>query len=199
LLNASKVLELAQSGDTATIVAMAEKEIIEAAAKASGGNTLLKRTRAAAKYIDKCDECRRGAWIDDKGDQLFTNGYTAFFLSPAINGLPEASARARFDVRSCIPDTDNYITADVSTADVAAKIKIWKAKVPARERKHGRPLIYDVGGMCYNAEYILDCYNILGGDITFTQPKIWKPVPAVLTSENGKAILLPVRKEAARV
>ena len=198
MLNASKVLELAQIGDTATIIAMAEKEIIEAAAKATGGSTLLKRTRAAAKYISKCDESRRGTWMDGD-EQLFTNGYTAFFLSPAINGLPEASVRARFDIRKCIPSTDKYITAEVDPADVAAKLKIWKAKVPARERRHGRPLIYDVGGMCYNAEYILDCYNILGGNITFTQPAEWQPVPAVLTSENGKAILLPVRKEAARV
>ena len=198
MLNASKVLELAQSGDTATIVAMAEKEIIEAAAKATGGNTLLKRTRAAAKYIGKCDEFRLGAWID-KGEQLFTNGYTAFFLSPAINGLPEAAESARFDIRKCIPSTDNYVTVEVDPADVAAKLKIWKAETPARERKRGRPLVYDVGEMCYNAEYILDCYNILGGDITFTQPEVWKPIPAVLTSENGKAILLPVRKEAARV
>ena len=195
MLNASKVLELAQSGDTATIVAMAKKEIIEATAKASGGNTLLKRTRAAAKYIDKCDECRRGAWIDDKGDQLFTNGYTAFFLNPAINGLPEASARARFDIRKCVPNTDNYIAVEVDPADVAAKLKIWKAETPARERRHGKPLIYDIGGMCYNAEFILDCFNILGGNIKFAQPTEWQPTPAVLTSENGTAILLPIRKQ----
>ena len=198
MLNASKVLELAQSGDTAAIITMAEKEIVEAAAKVNGGSTLLKRTRAAAKYIDKCDEFRRGAWADN-GEQLFTNGYTAFFLNPAINGLPEASARARFDIRKCVPNTDNYIAAEVDPADVAAKLKIWKAETPARERRHGKPLIYDIGGMCYNAEFILDCFNILGGNIKFTQPTEWQPTPAVLTSENGKAILLPVRKEAARV
>lgn len=77
MLNASKVLELAENGDTLTIIAMAEKEIREAAAKATGGSALLKRTRAAVKYIDKCDEYRRGAWIDNN-QQLFTNGYTAF-------------------------------------------------------------------------------------------------------------------------
>ena len=196
MLNASKVLELAQSGDTAAIITMAEKEIVEAAAKVNGGSTLLKRTRAAAKYINKCDERRRGAWVDND-EQLFTNGYTAFFLNPPINGLPEASARARFDIRKCVPNTDNYIAVEVDPADVAAKLKIWKAETPARERRHGKPLIYDIGGMCYNAEFILDCFNILGGNIKFTQPTEWQPTPAVLTSENGKAILLPVRKEAA--
>lgn len=193
MLNASKVLELAQIGNTAAIITMAEKEIIEAAAKVTGGNTLLKRTRAAAKYIEKCDEHRRGAWLDD-GEQVFTNGYTAFFLNPIIDGLPEASARARFDIRGCIPSTASYITVDVNPADVNAKIKIWKAETSAIERRHGRPLVYDVGEMCYSAEYILDCYNILGGNITFFQPAEWQLAPAVLASENGRAILLPMRK-----
>mgnify|MGYP007009171462 CR=1 FL=1 len=111
MLNASKVLELAQSGDTATIVAMAKKEIIEAAAKASGGNTLLKRTRAAAKYIDKCDECRRGAWIDDKGDQLFTNGYTALTLQ----------------LMACQKHQQGHVLIFASVSQILTTILQWKS------------------------------------------------------------------------
>lgn len=195
MLNASKVLELAQSGDTATIITMAEKEIVEAAAKVNGGSTLLKRTRAAAKYIDKCDEFRRGAWADN-GEQLFTNGYTAFFLNPAINGLPEAPKTARFELRKCIPNTDKYISVEVSPADVSAKMKIWKAQNPAASRR-GEQYFYDIGESTYQARYILDCYNILGGDIVFKLPAHGELNPAVLSSESGTAILLPVRKKAA--
>jgi hypothetical protein len=192
MLNATKVLELAQSGDTLTIIAMAEKEIIEAAAKVSGGSTLLKRTRAAAKYIEKCDEFRRGAWVDDK-EQLFTNGYTGFFLNPSIDGLQEAPVTARFDIRKCIPNTDKYITVEVDPADVTAKLKIWKAQNPGA-KKSGKPCIYEVGESLFNAEYVLDCFNILGGQIVFKIPANGELTPAVLTSENGTAILLPVRK-----
>lgn len=194
MLNASKVLELAQTGDTLTIIAMAEKEIIEAAAKVTGGNTLLKRTRAAAKYIDKCHDCRRGAWAD-KDSQLFTNGYTAFILNPAIDGLQEASETSRLDIWGCIPNTDEYITAEVDPADVTAKLKIWKAENP-NAKKRGRPSMYEVGESLFNSEYILDCYNILGGQIIFKIPAHGELSPAVLTSENGMALLLPVHKKA---
>lgn len=193
MLNASKVLELAQSGDTLAIIALAEKEITEAAAKVSGGSSLLKRTRAAAKYIDKCEEHRRGAWLDN-GEQIFTNGYTGFFLNPAIDGLQEAEMTARFDIRKCIPSTDKYIMVEVDPADVAAKLKIWKAETPARERKYGKPCIYEVGESLFNADYILDCFNILAGKIVFKIPAHGELSAAVLTSENGMALLLPMRK-----
>jgi hypothetical protein len=195
MLNALKVLELAQIGDTLTIIAIAKKEITEAAAKVTGGNTLLKRTRAAAKYIDKCDEQRRGAWVDSN-DQLFTNGYTGFFLKSAIDGLQEAPLTAQLELRKCIPDTDKYITIEVNPADVATKLKIWKAENP-KAKKYGKPCDYDIGESRYNAEYILDCYNILGGQIVFKIPEHGELSPAVLTSENGTAILLPVRKKDA--
>jgi hypothetical protein len=192
MLNAETILKLASEGDSAQIAVLAEAEIRDKAAKAKGGNSLVKRIHAATKYLN--DEAKKGCkvwsgctWMED-GKQCFVNGYTAFALNEPLEGLRTTDAE-HFNVLPCFPDTSNYITAVVNVADVTARLKIYKAK-------HGSktPFDYDIGNSRYNAQYILDCYNILGGDIVFKLPANGEITPAVMESENGNALLCPVRK-----
>ena len=197
MLNAEKILELAEANDFESIAELAKKAIIEASAKAAGGTTLLNRTRAALKYLkDNAKEGRHvwaGTTWTEEGKQCFVNNCTAFALVKPLEGLPVATGAANaqhMNVLPCFPNGSDYVTAAVNIADVTAQLKIWKAQHSGR---HAQPCFYDVGMSRYNAQYLLDCYNILGGKIVFKVPPRGELSPAIMESENGKAILLPVR------
>jgi hypothetical protein len=195
MLNAEKILELAEEKDFESIADLARKAIIEASAKAAGGTTLLNRTRAALKYLKDNGKsgCRTWAgrtWTEE-GKQCFVNGYTAFALVKPLEGLPVYTEADHMNVLPCFPSDDShYVTAAVNIADVTATLKIWKAEHSGR---HAQPCYYDVGMSRYNAQFILDCYNILGGSIVFKVPANGEIVPAICESENGKAALMPIR------
>lgn len=174
------------------LITACQKEIHESAAKAKGGNSLLKRTRAAVKYLNNIDQRHlKGVWIDNDF-QCLSNNYTGFILSEPLEGFPEIDKP--MDLFEHVPDTSHYITVDVDIADVKAALKIHNAKHP---NPWNRPVCtYDIHNSRYMARHIIDCYDILGGDIVFQLPEngAWKA--AILSSENGKAILLPWRKKS---
>lgn len=83
----------------------------------------------------------------------------------------------------------------VSLAEVKSALKDFKARQKAlpRSQRSKTPAPYDIGNSCYNPEYIIEAYDILGGEITYYQDENHPLNPALLTSENGMAVIMPVR------
>ena len=191
MLNAEKILELANVHDDYSIMEAAKAEIRDATARKKGGTTLKRRVQSAAKYLKEAGNKNSKEWSGctwvENGKQAFVNGYSAFLLNEPLEGL-KAIDGIPFPVSKCFPGhMDNYVIADVNITDIAAYLKIFRAE-------HGRKTRcdYDILKSRYNAQYILDCYKILGGNIVFKVPQNGELTPAVLESENGKALLCPI-------
>ena len=192
-MNACKVLKLATNNDMLKIIELAKQEIVENAIKEKHGASNLKRFKMIVKYLKRVGEYNpifEKTWIE--GDyQCFTNGYTAFLLKNHFGELP-INKEKTIDLHDYLENNSREMElAEFNIADVKAKLKIFKA-----ERKdHKFPCYYDIGESRYNAQYLIDCYTILGGEnIKFYRPKNGELIPSIFESENGKAIILPVRK-----
>ena len=193
-MNACKILELATRGDIDKIIELAKQEITQKTVKEKYGINHLKRFKTALKYLKKMEKFHpefSKVWAENNL-QCFTNGYTAFILKNHIENLPTISEEKSFCLEPLsIINPQKMRVANIDIADIRAKLKIEKA-----EKKHKYfTCIYDIGESYYNAEYLIDCYTILGGDnIQFWQPKNGELIPSIFESENGKAIILPVKK-----
>lgn len=192
-MNACKVLELVKNNDILKIIELAKQEITENAIKEKHGASNLKRFKLIVKYLKYAGECNsrfEKTWIEEDY-QCFSNGFTAFLLKNHFENLP-TNEEKNINLLQCIKDSENdlqYTKFDI--ADIKAKLKIFKSE----NKKHKNSCTYDIGKSRYNSQYLIDCYTILGGkDIKFYQPKDGKLIMSIFKSENGKAIILPIRK-----
>ena len=131
-----------------------------------------------------------GTW-EENGQQCFSDGFTAFLLTNKIDGLNkvENSLNLHELIEKSLSNDLQEILFNIS--DVKTALKIYRAE---NGRNCPVPCNFYLGISRYNAEYILNCYDILGGNIVFKQSKTNELAPAILESENGMAILLPMRK-----
>lgn len=192
-MNACKVLELATNKDILKIIELAREEIQEIATKEKHGTSELKRFKLIVKYLKdagKYNTRLEKTWIEENF-QCFSNGYTAFLLKNRFENLPIGEEKA-INLHECIKDIENNLQyAEFNIADVKAQLKVFKAE----NKKSKKCCTYDIGESRYNAKYLIDCYTILEGkDTKFYQPKNGELIPSIFESENGKAIILPIRK-----
>lgn len=192
-MNACKVLELATNNDILNIIELAKQEIAEKATKEKHGVSEVRRFKLIVKYLKdagKYNTQLEKTWIEEEY-QCFSNRFTAFLLKNHFEELPTVEEKA-INLYECIKDNENNLKyAEFNIADVKAKLKIFKSE----NKNSKKPCDYDIGKSRYNAKYLIDCYTILGGEtIKFRQPKNGKLTPSVFESENGKAIILPIRK-----
>ena len=193
-MNACKILELATKGNVGKIIELAKQEIQEKSIREKHGVSELKRFKLALKYLkntEKDNPTYSKSWI--KNDlQYFTNGYTFFVLKNHIENLPVTDDIPSVNLDEYLKDyTTKMQNFPIDIADIKAKLKIAKAE----KNKKSFRCIYEMGERGYNAEYLIDCYSILGGDnIEFWQPKNGKYFPSVFESTNGKAAIMPIIK-----
>lgn len=192
-MNACKVLELATNNDILKITELAKQEIAENTIKEKHGASEVKRFRLIEKYLKYAGECNtklKKTWIEEEY-QCFSNGFTAFLLKNHFEELPTVEEKA-INLHEYIKNNENNLQyAEFNIADVKAKLKIFKSE----NKNSKKPCDYDIGKSRYNAKYLIDCYTILGGEtIKFYKPKNGELTPSVFESENGKAIILPIRK-----
>ena len=192
-MNACKVLELATNYNIEKIIELAKQEIAENATKEKHGASDLKRFKLIVKYLKYAGECHsrlEKTWIE-QDCQCFSNGFTAFLLKNHFEKLPIGTEKI-INLHECIKDNENNLQyTEIDISDIKAKLKIFKSE----NKKHKTPCTYDIGKSRYNSQYLIDCYTILGGkNIKFYQPKNGELKASIFESENGKCIILPVRK-----
>jgi len=202
MLNTSEILRLAAQENTLEIIALCRQALIEEAAKERGGSTLLKRTKAAQKMLNSMaeDELPRcGAVLQRRPDgstyqSFIYNGHFGFMLNDEIQGLPQGDAEKTLNMSKYIANAESQMTEereqDIDIVAVRAFLREHKAlhkgqrKVPTAR--------WQVGSHFYDAQYIIDCFTVLGGKVRFYQDENRPLSAAILESENGKAVLLPL-------
>lgn len=193
-MNACKVLELVSNDKIEELKGLAELEIKEKETKEKGGNKELRRFRAAQRYIKniekKCIAGFNGTWIEDE-KQCFSDGYTGFILENKIDALPQI-LKPNFDLHTVLKNIDATKEINVNINEIKTALKIHKST----HRKNKLTCEYNLGISLYNAEYIVNCYDILGSDVVFKQSETNELSPAILENQNGIAILLPIRKNS---
>ena len=222
MLNAVKILELAKNEfneknglGMAEIIILCEKEIREQAALLKGGNTQLQRYKTALKMLKSKEITRpalKGAWtIEDK--QYLCNGFIGFMLDNHIENLPIVEVE-KFNLKQVFPtDMANYKTFEIPAlsklkSDVSIALAEYKAinkkelkdKVPTSKRTkktdmEGIVLIYECDGLKWGCdkELLITALEILGGKEITIKVDIGTLKPALLESENGQAVILPIR------
>ena len=198
MLNATKILSLATDNTASSIleiINLCKQEIVEETAKIKGGNSLLKRTKLAQKLISKMDDWKikkHGAHFDIIGDKTYQvfgiDGYYVFALEEPLEGLlPSDDDHANYSRCFNKAIYSNPITiTNKDIVELETHIRIKKAEQPKKTN-----VLYDFGKKRYNAEYLLNCYTILGGDITLYQND---STFDILESQNGKALICNVKQ-----
>ncbi len=191
-MNACKVLELAKSNDISKIIEMAKQEISEIATKEKHGASNLKRFKLIVKYLKDAEKFnyKLGKVWTENNLQCFASGCTAFLLKNHFEELP-ISEESIINLHDCMRSAYTRQLIEFNIADVKAKLKIFKSE----HKRSKDPCFYELGESLYNAQYLIDCYTILGGeDIKFYIPKNGELIPGIFENENGKAIILPVKR-----
>ena len=185
----------------AVIVDELKQEIKEGSIKQTRGSSVLRRIKAINKFLtdknNKNDKMRK-AWVEDD-KMCITNGYVGFMFNAVLDGVQiREVGQDDFQLAKCFPNEYDLVKTELDIADVKSQLKIHKAKETGKKAKDKTTCIYIIEGHYYNAEYLIKAYDILSGNIIFNQPN--SPVsPAVMTSENGKAIILPIRQQKRSV
>lgn len=178
------------------IVDELKQELKEAEIKQSKGSSELERIKAINAYLSKNGrEEFKKAWIEND-KMCLTNGYTGFMFNKTLECV-EISEQSIFNLSKCFPNESNYKETTLDIADVKYQIKLHKAKESEKKQKEKTEYTYIINNQYYNAKYLVDSYKILGGDIIFKQGEN-NLSPAILESENGKAIVMPIRKPKDR-
>ena len=159
----------------------------------------IKRKQAAGKFLTMVSEEKLpmcGAHIvadfDNTKYQCFTNGYVGFMLNEPLPDLHIAEPYNMVKkVTECERNMNNAQSYKLNLKEIRSHIKTQKEK--NKEKGKTEIISYQIGNHFYNAQYILEIYEILGGDIEMFQDELTSYTPGIFKSENGKAILMPLK------
>lgn len=177
-MKANRILNLLELQEYDKLKEAAEKELRLDAAKHNGGSTQVKRQRTAEKVL-------AGAQIwENKGLQYIATNHFGFILSNCLELTPGAYVGERL-LGYFREDPGNEVHIDWDLVYVAME------KNKAR-RQVSRQIIVKIGGLYINAQYLVDICAILGGEKLHAY-EAGEFAPLQLESENGKAIIMPIR------
>lgn len=176
--------------ELAEIIQELKAEMKQAELKAAGGASLVKRTKLLNKLLAKCNReiCRSGFHADIRGEKMqcsIIDGFYAFMFRQDLDIPMQQSTPIA--IGKCIPDYSNFTKCEFDLAAIKTALKLSKAKKETRCR-------IEINGREYDAAYLINVIEILGGDITMYHDANGITA-AVFESENGLAILMPLRKE----
>lgn len=198
MMTATYILKLAEENDIFRIIEECKRSIYEDQARIKGGNTLKQRYNSAVKYIKNIDDNRpqlKGARYENyQGNtvQVLVDGCTGVMLYQPIDGLLDVLT-VKGDNLSLVgiinDNLSRYQDVEIDLNDIKSFRKIngkydsGKNKVP-----------YVIDDRHFDADCIISMCDILGGDIKATFSSANPLTAMILESENGKAIVLPLRK-----
>lgn len=183
---ANPLIELAE------IVFELKAEMKQAEQKAAGGASLVKRTKLLNKLLSKCyrNEFKKAFYEEIKGEKMqcsIIDGFYAFMLRNALD-VPTNENGGSVTISRCLPDYRDFGECSYDIAEIKTTLKLFKAK---KDKTESFCLI-KINGRYYNAEYLINVVEILGGAVKMYHNA--KNInAAVFESENGIAILMPCR------
>jgi len=114
-------------------------------------------------------------------------------LYDELPGLPQGDVTKGLNVYNLIQETERRMQVkqeyEIDIVAVKAHVKAFKAV----HKSNAFIAEWKVGVCRHDAQHIFDAYSILGGDIKFYQCNQNQREYAILESENGKAVICPLR------
>ncbi len=176
----------------AMIVQELEQEMKKAAQKKVGGSSYVKRTALINKLIAKNtrEELRKGWFEEIEGERMqcfLVNGYMAFAFRNTVDA-PMNETDNPFTLMKVLKCRKEDLTeCEYDIADIKMQLKLHKA------RKEKGICEIKVGTKYYDAQYFVNVIEGLGGDVIMLQDSdSWNRMD-IFKSENGLAILMPIR------
>ena len=151
---------------------------------------------AVKRFIKGCPDSRpslKGVWYDTEGRQCMCDGYHALRLVKPVIGFETVTG---MDLEKVFPN-DGYFTDPVElTIPTPGELKINKRKLGDWR---GARSVYDFGDDLprVNADYLKNIMDCLPGATAVCDRSKINSGMIYFTSDNGDAILLPVRKKTA--
>lgn len=205
MLNAEKLMRLAEDQNFSEIIKLCREEIISAEAKKSGGASFEKSRKAFAKYLKQLKNQSRDALkyysmqnILDYGEcQCITDGCSAIcvfgekFSGESIEKLPKHLSP--LNLSQVFPkDFKSYpICIEISQSDINAAYKI------AGLTDKNYRLVKLAENWFFNLNVIKPVTDVLGDCKFYIGENLLSPV--VVESKIGVGIILPMRIKADKV
>ena len=95
--------------------------------------------------------------------------------------------KAQFTLKNVLPEYKDFEVIDFDIAEIKTTLKLHKAK------KNKNECVIELNGKYYNAAYFINIVDGLGGNVKLYQNSNKMEVD-ICTSENGLAVLCPMRK-----
>ena len=95
--------------------------------------------------------------------------------------------KAQSTLKYVFPEYKDFGVIDFDIAEIKTTLKLHKAKKDKNE------CVIELNGKYYNAEYFINVVDGLGGNVKLYQNSNKMEVD-ICTSENGLAVLFPMRK-----
>lgn len=177
--------------ELAEIIQELKAEMKQAEQKAAGGASLVKRTKLLNKLLSKCyrDNFKKGFYEEIRGEKMqcsIIDGFYAFMLRNELD-IPMQAAGG-VTISRCLPDYRDFGECSFDIAEIKTALKLFKATKDKKERF----CRIEINGRYYDASYFINVIEILGGDVKMYHDAKQLNA-AVFESENGIAILMPVR------
>lgn len=174
------------------IVQALKQEIKEQAQKETNGGNYVKRSKLVTKLLGKCyrEEFKKAWYEEINGEKMqccIIDGFYAYMFKNALD-IPEIETEAenKYTVKKLLPDYKNFDSCEIDIAEAKTALKLHKAKKD--KTRH----LTEINGKFYTTEYLINVVEGLGGSVKMYQSDN-SVKPDILESENGLAILCPVK------
>lgn len=180
--------------ELAEIVQELKREIKEKAQKETNGNSFVKRSKHITKLLSKCwqEKYQQGFYEEINGVKMqccLIDGFYAFAFNSELDiPMIEEGKESPFTLTKVIPEYEDFEIIDFDIAEIKTTLKLHKAK------KTKTDCVIEVNGKYYNAAYLVNVVDGLSGDVKLYQNTSNANAIDVFTSENGLAVLCPMRK-----
>lgn len=164
------------------------------------------RTSKGVSYINRCRKFNKILQMNSKrldgryntawrynGEQVITNtqGTVVWFLSKELD-IPTVSE----NTESWAKNVDFIRYDDTKSVEIACPLAEISACYKTFKASHDRDTrcVIQLGNKLYNAEYVLQAAELLGGEITVYEKPEGYGIPLSIQSENGIAVVYPIKK-----
>lgn len=177
------------------------RENEENARKKLKGSDFVKRSKRLSKILAGCDAFagNNTAWsIDFHGEKkqcVVPCGAYGFMFNEPLD-LPTDETINRLDMNKFFDvDFSQFIEQKVNFSEVKTQYNAFRKSLTPKQRKNKlNRCVVQIGDKYFNAEYLIDTMEVLGGNITFYQHKNQRQYD-ILVSENGSAVICPLNKK----
>lgn len=164
--------------------------------RTSKGSYYVSRCRKFNKLLQKNSKRFDGryskAWRYN-GEQVITNtqGTVVWFLSKELD-IPTVSE----NTESWAKNVDFIRYDDTKSVEIACPLDEISACYKTFKASHDRDTrcVIQLGNKLYNAEFVLQAVELLGGEITVYEKPQGYGIPLSIQSENGIAVVYPINK-----